>query len=212
MHRLLVVLAACSPPPPAKPPAPPPPARCIADTLGPLSDRWQPREDCDKPGPCDDACRGGDANACFNRAIALERANAPDRETMPIFQRSCTLGLALGCTNYAAAAWLTHSVPWGCLYQVFEKTCVTKDAFGCAMRGRLLIETAHDVATGRSVLERSCEELKGPPCHMLANYINDGTLEAKDPAQLGELFRRACEGGDDTACGTPAGWNESKQQ
>src|SRR4051812_41177637 len=106
---LLVALAACSPPP-AKPVAPPPPQTCIADTLGPLSDRWQPRKDCGAASSaCDRDCRGGDANACFNRAIEREAADAPERETLPLFERSCALGLAVGCTNYAAGAWITHS-------------------------------------------------------------------------------------------------------
>jgi hypothetical protein len=43
--------------------------------------------------------------------------------------------------------------------------------------------------------------MKGPPCRFLAFYIEQGKFGASDPARVQALLGRACDGGDDGACG-----------
>ena len=202
---LLVVLVACGGSTRAAAPiahATPAPA-CIADELGTLQPEWATSSECGRaPDVCLATCKRGDSNACFNVGLVREREGS-DPQARELYERACRGGHALGCTNLAAHAWKFHLGPAACAFRVFERSCAANELMGCAMVGRMLVEApeVRDVPRGKAYLERMCEERKGPPCHYLAHYIEDGTLGEADPARARALMERACEGdGDPSAC------------
>ena len=61
--------------------------------------------------------------------------------------------------------------------------------------------TAASRAEARSYYESTCEAMKGPPCRMLAYYLEQGLLGDYAPERLKQLMARACAGNDEPACG-----------
>ena len=179
---------------------------CVADRIPALTLGGDERTDCTTG---DDACQvdcvRGSAPACFWRATRLQSEPERGPEAMQLFARSCELGHALGCTNYAAGLWINgdDAEASACARRVFDKACAIKEPYACGMIGRMIVTHARDDAErarGRAYLERACEELSGPPCKMLANHLESGALGAYDPAAIKALLSRACDGGDPSAC------------
>ena len=194
---------------PTTDPSEKPKAPCFADDLGTLTEGWTTPPECKDDGDsiaCSVSCEKGDANACFNRAITVQRTSKAKEQTADLFKRACKLGLAMACTNWAAGVWRSRSdaSSLGCVARVFEKSCAVKDQFGCAMVGRLLIEEGKqtdDITHGRTILEDSCDDLRGPPCRLLAWFLERGTFGPPDPSRMKDLLQRACDGGDELGCG-----------
>ncbi len=108
--------------------------------------------------------------------------------------------------NYGADMWLNNATaePIECARRIFTLACDVADSMGCAMVGRLMIEegTAQSRTDARKYFEEKCDAMKGPPCRMLAWYLERGDLGAYEPTRLRELMMtRACEGKDAPACG-----------
>lgn len=179
---------------------------CAADELGELQNEWYVIDDCTADSTeCRTACTRGDGDACFNFAIALQARDGESTQPRQYFERACKAGLAIGCTNWGANMMASGAAPsWRCTYRLFERTCDVGDPFGCSMAARLLVEwprTPLDPWIGYAQLTRACDEMKGPPCRFLAFYIEQGKFGASDPARVQALLGRACDGGDDGACG-----------
>jgi uncharacterized protein len=185
----------------------PPGKSCAADRIPALRRGYLLRKDCAPDTTvCLDACRTGDADACFTLAINAQRANAPSAESTALFEQACQLGLATGCTNWGAGLWAgdSRNIKVSCLRRIFARSCEARDVFGCAMVGRMTLEyarTPEAIAKGKAELEDACETFKGPPCHFLAFYIEKGMFGKSDPERIKVLMARACEGGDPRACG-----------
>lgn len=202
---LLLCLLACEHDPTSAPPAEP---ACFADSLPPLRIHWEDRSECTVENlACRDQCLAGDADACFSRGLALQRAPTTEKDSTELFRRACQLGLATGCTNLGADVWFDDKDTPECLYRLFKKTCGVGDHFGCGMAGRVLV-TDHPgllaLAHGRLELELSCARLGGFPCRMLASFIEKGTFAADETARIPALMARACSTGDEDACGDHA--------
>ena len=176
---------------------------CFADEIGALERGWKRWPECGTDNAvCSEACRAGDAHACFSRAIEIQGAEGSEQEILELFKRTCTHGLATGCTNWAATAWTEKHMEWRCLFRVFQKSCDAGEPFSCGMKGRLLIEegkSAADLVLGRVWLEHACALYAGT-CHLLAIYLEDGTFAAADPLRAKALTQRACDAGDPSAC------------
>jgi hypothetical protein len=141
---------------------------------------------------------------CIQYALALQLDDAPEPDVTDLFARACRLGSGLGCTKYALRLRETHdSTATSCATRIFERTCSAREPYGCAALGMVMVDTARDAAElekGRQVLERTCEELDGAPCYMLAIYLQQGKFGAADEAQLGHLLSKACVGNIADAC------------
>ncbi len=186
---------------------------CVADEIGELRAGWNEREGCTaKSSECRAACVAGDADACFSLAISLQAEHPRDAEDPQLeadyvayYERACRLGLATGCTNWAAALLFSDTSPsTACMYRFFERTCEAGDLFGCSMTARILIElprTPIDAWIGYHQLAAACDEWDGPPCRFLAYYLELGRFGAAEPARIEALLDRACDGGDEEACG-----------
>jgi hypothetical protein len=200
-----------SPPPRPDVPQPAPPTAvahaCLADSARPLTRGGSEREGCTATDlGCRDACLAGDASSCYHRALELEKDETGRSEAFVLHHRACELGLAIGCTNYAAALWAGESSPdqESCARRLFTVACDVKEPFACGMLGRMMLDDAsgtEDIQLGRSVLERSCEELGGFPCRVLAKHLESGQLGPSSAVRVQSLLLRACEGGDEDACG-----------
>lgn len=210
--RVALALAlGCAGTAPSQPPARPslPSPACFADAIGSLAAPWQPRPGCDpEDAACRDACRAGEPNACFDRAIRLQHQDPNDPEVEQLFLAACKGGLAIGCTNWAAERWVVgRRTPWRCLYRVFEKSCGVGEPFGCGMMGRLLVEDGNadeDRARAQKILQQACDRYAGGSCRMLAWYIEQGRFGPPDKTRVDDLMKRACDGGDSAACGDHA--------
>jgi hypothetical protein len=183
-------------------------AACFGDELGPLPVKWT-EIDCEQDGPkCRDACSAGDANACFNLALELQESTGDEssnrQDIMSLFARTCSLGLALGCTNWGAGHLFNDEDPdVRCLYRVFAAACAVEETFGCSMMARILIEwprTPFDPWIGYSQLVNACNRYDGPPCRFLAYHLELGKFGGADEVAIKLLLLRACDGGDVAAC------------
>jgi TPR repeat protein len=221
--RLAVVialagLAACAnrnqPATASRAPATAAPLACPVTTAATLTVGIEVRPGCAHSDPaCEVACRSGDPHACYWHGIALEateKRGASGSDARRYFHRACELGHAGGCTNYAATLWAVDATPpnLACAEALFTRTCLAGEMFACGMEARVVLERepAPDTATiarARSRLERSCDELEGFPCRILAVHLENGTFGSHDPAQIPALLTRACNGGDVNACGNP---------
>jgi TPR repeat protein len=179
---------------------------CIANSIGTLRRMTIPS--CKKDAwMCRVRCIAGNAGACLSLAYQAEEGNNRD-EAIRLYRRSCLLGEANACTNYAAHIWgRTHSGDeLTCAQRTFEKACAAREPFACGMVGRLMIEdtTPPSFAEGRKYLERACIDVGGFPCRVLAKHLESGKLGGYEPGGIRILLQRACAGGDPDACGDPA--------
>ncbi len=189
---------------------------CLADGLGPLRPTWKvPEQRCtaEQQGVSRRLCRG-DGDQCFAVARAIEADDRTNLESREMFKRACQLGLALGCTNWAASMWTKSDADtsFKCLARVFRRSCDVGEVYSCGMEGRMYLEDpqgAADLVLGDALLERACNEFGGPPCRFLARYIEKGVLGASQRGRIHELMDKACNGGDEDACGKHATVDET---
>lgn len=179
---------------------------CLEARMTSIQPRWTQRAECTPDSAvCAKAWSEGDASSCFSLAVALQGVDRRS-EAEGLFERACIAGLSVGCVNHAANLWAEEKSPQDltCARAIFEKTCDANDSMRCAMVGRMMAEAAKtDTArkAARFYLERRCADLKGPPCRMLAYFLEVGDLGTFDPSTLKPLMTSACEGGDPLACG-----------
>ena len=183
---------------------------CVLDRVATLELDWEEPDGCGADDvECRDACLAGTAASCLARAFSVQKLADREEESTLLFLRACERGLAIGCTNYAAALWArsTGEASQACAARLFEATCAVKEPFGCGMSGRMILDAAEEpgeIARGRNVLERGCEEAGGFACRALALHLETGRLGQATPQRIKELLARACETGDEDACGTHA--------
>lgn len=126
------------------------------------SDESKP--DCEQANArqCLEACQDGEANACYWLAQALQREPGQQRATDTLFQRSCKLGVASGCTNRAAA--ILHLDPdskdkFACTSLTFKLACERDDPWGCTMYGIALSRgqgVNRDLEQAKTALKKAC--------------------------------------------------------
>lgn len=188
---------------------------CAADELGPLDRRKMYRDCRSSAEACRTACGRDDVEACFGLAIAVQEreiaagtADAEEAESSTLYRKACLLGAPNACTNHAAHLWAVsrRRADLACAVRLFEATCEVDDPFGCGMAGRILLDHAdgpddEDVSRARALLERSCAQLGGFPCRILALNLERGKLGPVPDGRIRELMQRACDGRDDQACG-----------
>lgn len=214
-ETLRIALIACvglaAPACPTRPPqasAAPSPS-CLAERTRTLEVADAVRDCADDGADCDAACREGDAEACYARGVQLQlrRPSGSESAVMELYERACTLGSAIGCTNFAAGIWMNDpgERDAACALAIFERTCEAGDHFGCGMVGRVRAERlASERDAIATFLSSRCNEIGGFACRVLAVHIEKGDLRAAQPASIAELLERACRGGDAEACGAPA--------
>ena len=203
---LLLVLAACAKEKPL--PVPPSgPGQCLADKVKELRlDMTNPG--CHSQSSCRESCLEGSPGGCMVLGQVLQEA-AKDEEATKAYARGCELGAANGCTNYAASLW-KRAKPTdpeqACAERLFKQACEASDPFACGMVGRLMIEDLNPpkVDEAKTLLEASCEKLKGFPCRVLALHLEGGKLGSATPERIQELLARSCDGGDPDGCGKHA--------
>ena len=129
---------------------------------------------------CYQSCLDNDGFACYFSALSLEEA----KYTIPaqqLFQRSCELGVASGCTNRAAGMLyfteLLTAKQKDCIFSTFEKTCDWKDPWGCTMYADQLVSMEKpNYNKALDVLNYSCEYgIDDPACQSAKNlqkFIN----------------------------------------
>ncbi|MCU4580498.1 sel1 repeat family protein [Acinetobacter gyllenbergii] len=117
----------------------------------------------DNQSKCYQLCLKNDAVACYFSALSLQEANhkLPAEQ---LFQRSCELGVASGCTNRAAGmlSFTEHltAEQKKCIFSTFEKTCDWRDPWGCTMFADQLISeenTEPNYKKALNVLNYSCK-------------------------------------------------------
>jgi TPR repeat protein len=178
--------------------------RCLVDAVGTL--RLGTVPSCNAGDLlCRVKCLVGDAGSCLGMAYTAEKNR--DTGAVSFYHRSCILGAANACTNYAAHVWAgEHSdEQLACARRTFEKACAAKEPYACGMVGRLMLEATAPVPyeEGRRYLEAACETFGGFPCRVLARHLESGKLGTYPPERVRTLLTRACSGSDTNACGNP---------
>jgi hypothetical protein len=150
----------------------------------------------------DAGCAAGDALACVGVALAQREAGTLDPRP-----------LAAACDEGVAAACRAAGVVWeelggtdaseGSGATLLERGCVAQDAWSCGLLAEWRLRNAPDPATG--LLDGTvwfvtgCNLGHGPTCWRFATLL--ASLEGGADANLiGDLRRRACEGGVAEAC------------
>ncbi|UOB53459.1 hypothetical protein [Acinetobacter junii] len=112
---------------------------------------------------CYQSCVENDAVACYLVAVSLQEANY-ELPAEQVFQRSCELGIASGCTNRAAGIlnFTEHltTEQKKCIFSTFEKTCDWRDPWGCTMFADQLISEENaepNYKKALNVLNYSCK-------------------------------------------------------
>jgi len=188
---------------------------CVADSLSAL--RILPgAASCATSGwSCRIKCQFGSGPSCLGLAYAAQRDSQELDESESLFKRACELGMANGCTNYAAAIWTGGSAveQLGCARRIFKKACSAKERFACGMVGRVMIESTTPplYTEGRRYLQTACDAVGGFSCRVLAMHLESGSLGEYRPALIPELLSQACAGGDPDACGAPVTASETFQ-
>lgn len=181
---------------------------CLADVAGSLhlvatvpacaSDGWL----------CKLKCRLGDGGSCLALAYSAERVPEQSNRASQLYRRACLLGAANACTNYAATIWAGQSSDEQliCAQRTFEKACTVKEPFACGMVGRMMLESSSPphYADGRRYLEKTCDEVGGFSCRVLAKHLESGKLGDYRPESIRTLLARACATGDPDGCGVHA--------
>ena len=180
---------------------------CVADSITTLQ-LLPSVPGCESEAVCRDQCLAGNGPSCLRLAYRLEENSKNAEEAERLYRRACVLGVANGCTNYAAAIWAEDppDAELTCARRIFEKSCAAGEPFACGMVGRVMLESTNPppFAEGRKYLEESCDKVGGFPCRVLAKHLESGKLGAYDPKLIRTLLTRACAGGDPDACGEPA--------
>jgi TPR repeat protein len=197
---VVLLATTCSPAPKTK-------QTCIADSIGTLKNDATVPNCAERPWLCRLNCVVEDGASCAGLAYHLEGKPETEAEALRFYRRACLLGVASGCTNYAATIWSANRTgpELPCVQRTFEKACAAKDPFACGMVGRLMLESAPspDFAAGRKYLEQACNNVSGFPCRVLAKHLETGKLGEYDPQLIRTLLTEACNGGDPGGCGNP---------
>jgi hypothetical protein len=104
-----------------------------------------------------------------------------------LYEKSCRLGIASGCTNYGAMATERNGFETTeCAGRAFEYACANADPWGCSMHGEVLgrgLLGKTDFAAARAAFDRACE--------VSEDKTGDACLSAKESIQrlLGEETR-----------------------
>lgn len=128
---------------------------------------------------CYQLCLKGDGVACYFSALSLQAANYKFPAEQ-LFQRSCELGVASGCTNRAAGMLnfieqLTAEQK-KCIFSTFEKTCDWRDPWGCTMFADQLISeknTKPNYKKALDVLNYSCKYGNDDPACQSAKELRE---------------------------------------
>jgi hypothetical protein len=204
---LLLLVAACStrPAPMTANRSEPAEPACLADNLPALA-FVVPDFACEKRLSCERDCEANDANGCFAHAIKLQ-GDGDDHAAIRYFGRTCQLGSSIGCTNLGATRWALGAdagITTTCMSRLFDASCAARDPWGCGMKGRFLSEHAKtdaDRAAARAHFDRVCNDLGDVTCRMFALHLEKKQLGTWSPQLSRALMLRACETGDDLACG-----------
>lgn len=201
-----LALAACSSSKPLPSPAPTAKPACLADKLGALEAPQGAHDTaCLEDDTCEAKCTAGSADACMLRAYAAQKGG---EDSQSLYARACTLGLAIGCTNYGAGLWLASGRPMPaneiCARKLFEKACEVREPWGCGMIGRMMAwnaRTPREREAARSHFDAACNVFGGATCMMYAMHLEAGHLGPAKPETVRALLFRACETGEQDACG-----------
>lgn len=156
---------------------------------------------------CTAQCDEGNADSCFNLAVAYVEGEAVDRDrdrARELFDRACTGGNVSACTQLALRLdWKTDAVRVG---ELLGDSCDAGDALACRTYGQELIRGKRlgtDTARGERLLERSCELADPHGCPFWAAHLLNQKNDAK---QARVVVEQDCERGNGRACAFLGAW------
>lgn len=129
-------------------------------------------------------CQSGSANECYWLGQSIQ-GKVDESVSDALFQRSCSLGIASGCTNRAAGIFkhaMDDQSVLACTHRTFERTCILEDPWGCTMQALQLsrgmgVEENDDEAL--RVLKGSCLNGDDDPACQAGEEIRQGIKAAK---------------------------------
>ncbi|MFV8751246.1 tetratricopeptide repeat protein [Nannocystaceae bacterium ST9] len=156
---------------------------------------------------CTEQCEAGNADSCFNLAVAHVEGRGVERDrdrARELFDRSCTGGNSSACTQLALRLdWKTDAARVG---ELLGQTCEAGDALACRTYGQELIRgnrLGADMDRGERLLERSCELADPHGCPFWAAHL----LNTKnDAAKAREVVQDDCERGNGRSCAFLGAW------
>jgi len=188
---------------PSPEPAPGPTTAAVATESKPTAFAAAPSSTARAPSPhgkralYQKACDLGSALGCNDLAILFGN----DLEhSLPLLERSCSLGLTRGCANLGA------QLLWGAPSEasrtravgLLSQACDQADAFGCDELGNALYDAeglGQKGSFGRAhgAYEKACKLGRAMGCLNDGWMLRRGEGTAKDPQRSRELFRFSCD-------------------
>jgi TPR repeat protein len=152
----------------------------------------------------EEACRLGNADAC---RFAKMLAGSTGENALAMVLARCDKGAAPACTDAGHRLWkgikgAERDVRKGMGY--FEKACELSDGSGCLAAAVLLkkgeLNGRPDLAAAASFMQRSCDTGNALGCRELGKAYILGQGVRRDLRRGRGLMRRACNGGERSAC------------
>jgi TPR repeat protein len=144
-------------------------------------------------------CGAGEAAACHNAAIHLEKT-ADTLRVADLYGRACAGGIAAACEALGTRILAGQVAGQGEAEAgtLFAQACDGGRAPACH-RAALLFAPA-DPTRARTLAERACASDHLPGCAALGILVLQGQGGPRDPAAAAPLLERACEGSQAAAC------------
>lgn len=151
-------------------------------------------------------CELGDIWSCNNLGVHLQAGTGVPRDVVEarrVFAKACdyTVVHAVACRNLGFSLRDDAPVDPEGARRAFRRACennTRRDIVGCASLGFELEATAPTEAAG--LYQTACDARHAWSCHRLGQMTRDGRGVPASPALATDLFRRACAGGETTAC------------
>jgi hypothetical protein len=156
---------------------------------------------------CTTQCDAGNADSCFNLAVAYVQGEGVERDrdaARARFDQACTGGNVEACTQLALRLKWTDEAER--VSSLLDRSCVDGDALACRTFGQELIRgkrLGSDRERGKRLLARSCELADPHGCPFWAAHLLN---VEHDASQAREVVETDCGRGNGQACAFLGAW------
>lgn len=156
---------------------------------------------------CTAQCDAGDADSCFNLAVAYVEGEGVERDrdaAQARFDQACAGGHTAACTQLGLRLkWKEDAER---VASLLDRSCAEGDALACRTFGQALIrgkQLGDDRERGERLLARACELADPHGCPFWAAHLVNVTGDA---ARAREVVTADCDRGNGQACAFLGAW------
>ena len=153
------------------------------------------------PAASGPTCEAGECNTLGMQAVALARY----ADAIPLLERACTLGHAVGCSNLAGlmrGGTGERRDPRKAV-GLYDRACALGFAEACSAVGSIYAEgklVAQDLTRALTMYDRACAHKDAAGCFTAGLFHGEGRGGPRSPEAAAGRFDLACGLGHATAC------------